>query len=234
MRSLQYADAKKQGWTLVSHTYSVLTTCKVYNTKMPQNSYILTASLKYAKSTIRRCQKNNGGHWLCILTVSLQHAKSTIQRCQKNTGTVSLEYARSTIPRWQTARVAKSTIRGCQKKVDTGVTDLQCPYNMQSLQYEDAQNQGWTLALHTYSVFKISRVYNTKMPKIKGGNWRYILTASLKDDKVTIRRCQNSRVGIGVTYLQRRVTSVQCPYSMRGLGAGCELKFCWWHPVASV
>ena len=49
--------------------------------------------------------------------------------------------------------------------MDIGVTYLQCSANMPSLQYENKKT-GWTLALHTYSVFIICKDYTSKVISI--------------------------------------------------------------------
>ena len=58
-------------------------------------------------------------------------------------------------------------------RVDIGVTNLQCPWNLQRLPYKDTTIQRWTLALQTYSVLEICKVYHTKIQKLQGGCWRY-------------------------------------------------------------
>ena len=56
--------------------------------------------------------------------------------------------------------------------------------------------QGWTLALQAYSVLEICKCYHTKIPKFKGGRWRYKLTVSMKLAKSAIQRYKISRVDI--------------------------------------
>ena len=52
----------------------------------------------------------------------------------------------------QCLKFAKSTIqRTRNSRVDVGVTNLQCPGNLQSRPYKDTRIQGWTLAIQTYS-----------------------------------------------------------------------------------
>ena len=111
---------------------------------------------------------------------------------------------------------------------------LTCAWNLQSLSYEDTKNQGWTLALQTYTVREIGNVYHTTIPKLKGGcwrsnlqciwnlqnqykhtkfkggHWRYKLTVFLKFANATIQRYLNSRVDVDVTNLQ-------CPWNLPSL-----------------
>ena len=96
-------------------------------------------------------------------------------------------------------KFAKSIIRRYKKsRVDIGVTNLYCPWNWQCLPYNNTKIkgwmltfkstmylkfakstiqtykiQGWTLALQAYSVLEICKCYHTKIPKFKGGRWRY-------------------------------------------------------------
>ena len=56
--------------------------------------------------------------------------------------------------------------------------------------------QGWTLALQAYSVLEICKCYHTKIPKFKGGRWRYKLTVSMQFAKSAIQRYKISRVDI--------------------------------------
>ena len=49
----------------------------------------------------------------------------------------------------------------------------------------------WTLAIETYSVLKVYRVYNTKTHKSMGGRWRYVRIVSLKLKKIKIQRQVN-------------------------------------------
>ena len=78
MQSLQYEDAKKHGWTLALHTYSVLTTCQVYNTKMPKKHGLTLALHTYSVLKISgvyntKVPKIKGGNWRYILTASLKY-----------------------------------------------------------------------------------------------------------------------------------------------------------------
>ena len=60
------------------------------------------------------------------------------------------------------------------------------------------QNYGWMLALQTYSVLQVYKVYNTKIHKLMGGRWRYNgykLVVSLKFTKYNTDLC----VDVGVT-----------------------------------
>ena len=59
---------------------------------------------------------------------------------------------------------AKSTIqRYINSRVDVGVTNLQCPRNLQSLPYKNTKNKGWTLVLQTYNVLPNCKVYHTEV-----------------------------------------------------------------------
>ena len=135
-----YEVTKIQGWTLALHPYSVLQKLQI---------------LPYTNTKIQ------GGRWRCKPTASMIFAQSTIQRYNnsrlkslpKNTKkhkgghwryklTVSLKFATSTVQRYNNS------------KVDVGVTNLQCPWNLQSLPYKDTKTPGWMLALQTCSVQK--------------------------------------------------------------------------------
>ena len=45
---------------------------------------------------------------------------------------------------------------------------------------QDTQIYGWTLALQTFSVLKIDKLYNTKIRRNMDGRWRSKLVVSLK------------------------------------------------------
>ena len=85
-------------------------------------------------------------------------------------------------------KFAKSTIqRYANSRVDVGDTKLRCAIEIckvyhtkiqgltrslkfaTSLPYKDTKNQGWTLALQTYTAREIGNVYHTTIPKLKGG-----------------------------------------------------------------
>ena len=136
--------------------------------------------------------------------------------------------------RWRYKFVAsvqyiQSPIQRCKMtRVDAVVTNFQCSRYIHSLQYKDAKFLGWTLALQTYSVREIDRVYNrrrqnfkggpvlhtysvreiytvhnTRMQKIKGGRWRYKLLLPVTFTVYTqdTARINISRVDVGITDL---------------------------------
>ena len=121
-------------------TWSVLEICKVYHTKIQTFKgecwhYKLTVSVIFAQSTMQRY--NN---WR--VKVEQKHTTNFKGGHWRYKLTVSLKFATSTVQRYNNS------------KVDVGVTNLQCPWNLQSLPYKDTKTPGWMLALQTCSVQK--------------------------------------------------------------------------------
>ena len=60
--------------------------------------------------------------------------------------------------------------------------------------YEVTKIQGWTLALHPYSVLQKLQILPYTNTKIQGGRWRCKPTASMIFAQSTIQRYNNSRL----------------------------------------
>ena len=107
--------------------------------------------------------------------------------------------------------------RYTNSRVDVGVTNLQCPCN---LPYTNTKIPGWTLALQTYSVLEVCNV-DEKIQKRKGGRWRYKLAVSLKLATFTIYKdTQQLIVDGGVTTIQSPWYLLSLPYK--------DTKTQWW------
>ena len=91
---------------------------------------------------VYRTKLQKKGWTLALLTYNAQSILQRYQHSRVYNFTVSLTIAKSTIQNYINSRV------------DVGVTNLQCPWNLQSL-------------------------YHTTIPKFQGGRWRYRLTVSL-------------------------------------------------------
>ena len=106
---------------------------------------------------------------------------------------------------------ANCTTQTYQKSwVDVGVTNVECPYTLQTVQCRHIIIHGWALALQASSVLKLYRLYNEDISEFMGGHWRYKLLVSLYD--CAMQTYQNSRVDVGVTNLQclQTLQTVQC------------------------
>ena len=66
------------------------------------------------------------------------------------------------------------------------------------------------MALQTYSVLDICKVYHTKIQEFRGGRWPYKLRVSLKFAKPTVQRNTNGKVDAGLTNLH-------CPWNLQRL-----------------
>ena len=215
LQGLTYKDTKVHGWTLALQTYSVSQICKGYHTKIP---------------------KFNGGLWRYKLRVSLKSEKSTIQRYRHwrvDVGVKKIQCSefckvyqkRYNIQRWTLALQAYSVRDIClayhtriQKfnsgrwcsKLAVPVKILTVPVKMHTIPCKDTSIQLWTLALQTYRVHEIYKVYHTKIQKNPG--WALAkLTVSLNlQNHSTIQRYKNSRGDVGVTNLQ-------CAWNWQGL-----------------
>ena len=139
--------------------------------------YRLTLSLKFARSTIQTILKTiKDGRWRYKLTVSLKFAKSTIHSYKSSTRytlTVSLKKAKSTMHRYNKFKGQR------------------LPH------HKGTQNQGWKLALQTYSVYSvldICKVYGNKDIKTQG--WTLTLQTHSMVEICTAYHTQmkNSRV----------------------------------------
>ena len=185
------------------------------------------------ESLRQKKQKFKGGRWRYHLIVSLKLAKSTMQRnkhSRVDVGvtnlqcplilqslayndtifkgrrwryklTVSLKFVKSTIQRYKTLH---------NSRVEVGVTNLQCPWNLQSLPCQDTPIQGWTLALQTYGVLEICAGCHTKIQESKDGRWLYKLKGCLKFAKSTIPK--TSRMPVAATNLQCNWNVQSLPY----------------------
>ena len=110
--------------------------------------------------------------------------------------------------------------------MDVGATNLQCPWNLQSLPYTATKVQRAThlqchwkkqsLPCTDTTNSRVNVYHTTKAHKIKGGNWRYKLTVSTVSwtyAKSTIQKYINSRVDAGVTNSQYGWNLHSLPYT---------------------